>query len=85
MAYFHLSSEPDSKLRLKSFSSASRGGKSTISIVIETVDPWELGYALHALAQVQAGQKVRPPKPEPKPKTKPLALPAPRLALPEPE
>lgn len=71
---FFLVDEPDSKLRLKSFSASARGGKSTIKIEVETDDPFELGYTLKSLAEVQKGQRA---KPKPKAKAKPLALPAP--------
>lgn len=71
---FYLWDKPDAKLRLKSFSSASRGSKSTIKIEVETDDGFELGYAIQSLAEVQKGQRA---KPTPKPRAKMLALPKP--------
>lgn len=65
--------EPDSPIRLKSFTSASRGGKATIRIELETADMSQFGYFLQSLGRLQQEQKVPPPKP----KT--------RLALPKPE
>lgn len=70
---FYLFGSPDEQLRLKSFSSTSRGGKCTIRIEIETTSPHHMGYALEELAKVQAGQRVKPAKRM----TKILALPAP--------
>ena len=64
----------DTKLRLKSYGSTARGEKMTVRIEVETTDPFEFGYALQSLAEVQKGQRA---KPKPKPKAKPLALPAP--------
>lgn len=69
---FYLSGEPEESLRLKSFSSSSRGGKATIRIELETSDFDDLGYALGRLAKVQDGQKRKPKA-------------AIRLALPKPE
>ncbi|WP_353429470.1 hypothetical protein [Paracoccus denitrificans] len=84
---FRLFGLPEAELRLKSFSSSSRGTRMTIRIEVETSDPFEFGYALRNLAEVQKGQRAKPKKtkPTPKPKVKPLALPAPQLALPKPE
>jgi hypothetical protein len=84
---FYLFGTPDEKLRLKNYASSSKGGKSTIRIEIETSDPYELGFALLKLGEVQKGQKPPPP---PKPARhakapKMLALPSPQLALPKPE
>jgi len=86
MSHFFLSGEVDSGLRLKSFSATNRGGKSTIRIELETADPYELGYALSNLSEVQKAQRA--PKPPPASKVKAprrLALPAPCLALPAPD
>ena len=68
---------------LKTYSAASKGGKSTIKIEIETTDHFELAYMLRQLGEIEAAQKA-PKKPEPAAKKaeKPLALPAPPLALP---
>ena len=68
---FYLSGDPEESLRLKSFSSTSKGGKATIRIELETSDFYDLGYALKMLASVQDGQKR---------KLKPVT----RLALPKP-
>ncbi|MAU46250.1 MAG: hypothetical protein CMP09_15825 [Yangia sp.] len=85
---FMLSDRPDTALRLKSFSSATRGEKATIKIEIETTDMWALAGALKDLGDVQRGQK--PPKASTRSDGKAaaqkrLALPSPRLALPSPE
>ena len=69
---FYLSGEPEESLRLKSFSSSSRGGKATIRIELETSDFDDLGYALRMLVSVQDGQKRKPKA-------------VTRLALPKPE
>lgn len=71
---FWLDSDHTARLRLKSFSATATAGKSTIRIVLETDDPYELGDALRRLADVQKGQRAKPSK---APKTSPLALPAP--------
>ena len=71
---FLLMGRHDAKLRLKSFSVSSRGVKTTIRIEVEVDDPFELGYALQSLAEVQKSQRT---KPAPEPKAKPLALPKP--------
>lgn len=78
---FYLWDTPTAELRLKSYSSISRGEKMTIKIEIETSDPYEFGHALQRLAEIQKGQRA---KPEPKAKAKPLALPPPQRALPKP-
>ncbi len=72
---FFLSGDPDEKLRLKSFTSSSRGARMTIKIECETDDPYELAYALMALGKVQRGQRAKQ-----KPKATPLALPKPEGA-----
>lgn len=82
---FFLTDTPDAKLRLKSYSGSSRGGKHVIKIELETTDAFTFGYELEKLAEVQAGQRAKPEKTKPKPKAKPLALPAPLLGLPAPE
>lgn len=69
---FYLWDTPDAALRLKSFTSSSRGEKMTIKIEIETTDFYEAAYALKELAGVQKGQRTKP-----KSKAKPLALPKP--------
>lgn len=85
---FMLSDRPDTALRLKSFSSATRGEKATIKIEIETTDMWALAGALKDLGDVQRGQKLpkAPARSGGKAAAqKRLALPSPRLALPSPE
>lgn len=78
-------------LRLKSYKALSTNGKTTLTIVCETSDHYELGYALRALDDVAKGQKAAElaqaaaAKGKGKPKAKPmLALPAPLRALPSP-
>ncbi|WP_126976504.1 hypothetical protein [Frigidibacter oleivorans] len=66
---FHLLGAPDETLRLKSFGSTSKGAKAVIRIEIETSDMWALGHALKELAEVQAGQQLKPARPN-----SPLAL-----------
>lgn len=82
---FYLFGKPDERLRLKSYSGASRGGKSIIKIEIEVDDLALFGFALADLANVQAGQRAMSQKRKPQSKAKPLALPAPQLVLPSPE
>lgn len=83
--FFHISGDPESYLKLKSFSSTTRGEKATIRLEIDVTDLSWLSYTLKELAKVQKEQRQRP-KPVPKAKAaKPLALPAPQLALPAPE
>lgn len=77
---FYLFREPDEALRMKSYTSSSRGTKMTIRIEVETSDPFSYGYALGQLAEVHKGQRTKPAKP----KAPLLALPAPQLALPKP-
>jgi hypothetical protein len=73
--WFYLHGDPDAQLRLKAFSSSSRGGRFSIRIEVETDDPAKFGFALADLVEVQKGQKAKPaPK---KPAQKLLALPAP--------
>ena len=75
---------PEETLRVKSFSSSTKGTKGVIRIELETSDLFELGFTLRTLDEVQKGQR-RKPEPKPKPKAeKPtlLALPAPLRALP---
>lgn len=86
MTLFFLSGDHDESLRLKSFGATSRGGKSTIRIELETTDPYDLGYALSKLSEVQKAQRAPKPTAAPK-KDAParLALPAPHRALPAPD
>jgi len=75
-------------LRLKSFSSTTKGTKGVVKIEVEIDDLYELGFFLRSLADTEAEQKrkaaeARKPKPEAR-KVRQLALPAPRLALPSP-
>lgn len=64
--------EPFSTIRLKSFSSSTRGGKAVIKIELETEDMHDLGYELERLKHLQASQAA-----ESKRKTTRLALPKP--------
>ena len=85
--FIHISGNPESYLKVKSFSSSTRGEKAVIRLELEVSDLSWLGYTLKELAEIQKEQR-RKPKPEPKAKAakqKPLALPAPQLALPAPE
>ena len=78
-------------MRLKSFSSATKGTKGTVKIEVEIDDLWDMGFFLRELAQLDAKQKAkvveaRKPKAKPEPRQqKQLALPAPRIALPGPD
>lgn len=84
---FYLFGTPDEKLRIKSVSSSTSGGRATIRITLETSSMFDLGFALETLREAQKGQRAKP-KPQPKPKAakqKLLALPAPQLALPKPK
>lgn len=65
---------------LKTFSAASKGGKSTIKIEIETADHYELAGILRQLDKIEAEQKAaKTPRKAPAKKTE-----APLLALPAP-
>ncbi|NTB04211.1 hypothetical protein [Agrobacterium tumefaciens] len=47
---------------LKSFSAATKGGKSTIKIEIETADRYQMASILNQLDEIEAEQKaVKPP------------------------
>lgn len=85
---FFIHDAPDSPLRIKSFSSTTKGERAVLRIDLEITDLSWLGYTLKELAEAQKKQRQKP-KPEPKPKVqkpaKPLALPAPQLALPAPD
>lgn len=81
MTMFSVFGDPDEKLRIKSFSGASKNGKHTVRIEIETNDTYYFGAALKELEEVQKAQRT-PKAPPKKPAAKPLALPAPLLALP---
>lgn len=82
------------KLRLKSYSAAMKGTRSTITIVVETDDHWQLAYTIRGLAEVEAEQKAQAlaakraaaaEKAKPKPQAQErLALPPPPRALPKP-
>lgn len=50
--------DPEGKLRLKSFSSATRGTKGVIKIEFETDDLDELGFFLASLARLADQQKL---------------------------
>jgi hypothetical protein len=69
-------------VRLKKYSAAVTGPKSTVKVEIEVNDPYALSSLLRQLGEIDREQKAaaRPPKP-PK-KTPPLGLPKPALQLP---
>jgi len=82
------------ELRLKSYSASTKGTRSTITIVVETDDHWQLTHTLRGLAEVEAEQKAQAAvakraaaaektKSKPQAQTR-LALPAPARALPKP-
>lgn len=50
--------DPEGKMRLKSFSSATRGTKGVIKIEVETDDLDELGFFLGSLARLAQQQKL---------------------------
>lgn len=84
MSTFFISGAHDSELRIKSFSSTTKGEKATIRIELETDDLYWLGHTLRELAATQKSQRQKP-KPEPKP-LKPLKPLKPKhLAPPAPE
>ena len=85
MMSFYLFGRPDEALRLKNVRSSTRNGKGIIKIEIETDSLDHLGWAVRDLEEVRRGQRAKPEKPAATPKSKLLALPAPRLALPDPE
>ncbi len=65
---------------LKSFSAASKGGKSTIKIEIETADRYQMASILNQLDEIEAEQQAaKKPRKVPAKKTD-----APLLALPAP-
>jgi hypothetical protein len=72
----------DEPCRLKTYSAATKAGKTVIRIEIETTDHSEAGYLLNDLERIIKKQKEadRPEK-EPKTPTKQLTLPAPPLQL----
>jgi hypothetical protein len=83
---FYLTDHPDATLRLKSFSSRSNtSGKATISITVETEDPYQLAYALKTLGEVQTGQKKTQRAKAKSTRPKALASDRPLLQLPAPE
>ena len=65
----------DESWRLKGYTAATRNGKSTVRIEIETGDHFALGYFLDSLARIEDKQRA-----ERKSSAKPtlLALPAPK-------
>ena len=83
----HIWDDPECHLKIKSFSSSTRGEKASIRIDLDVTDLEWLGYTLRELAKTQKAQRQKPkPAPKAKPaKPKMLALPAPQLALPAPE
>ena len=82
---FYIGGHPDDTLRLKSFCSRSNAsGKSTVSITLETNDPYQLAYALECLQKVQSAQK-RPATAVKERQRKSITSEAPLLQLPAPE
>ena len=73
LGWFSLSGGDSEELRLKDFTSVSKGTRTTIRITLETDDLSVAGYALRSLADVQRDQKAAARKKRPKP----LMLPAP--------
>lgn len=70
--------DPEGNLRLKSFSSSTRGTKGVIKIEVETDDLDELGFFLGSLARLAAQQKLDADMKRKAPqKPKLLALPKP--------
>ena len=84
---FYLFGRPDEPMRLKSYSATTKAGKTVLKIELESTDMWAVAHALTELAQVQAGQRIKPAAAKAA-KAKPemrLALPSPQLALPKPK
>lgn len=75
---FYIFDSPDEELRIKSFSSSTKGEKGTIRIEIECSDLDHLGYALRSLANTQKAQRAKPEKPK---RENPKALPPPKPLL----
>lgn len=48
----------DKGTKVKAFSSASRGGRSTVKIELDVPDPRELGYLLERLGEAQGPKKA---------------------------
>lgn len=84
MSWFSISDRADEELRIKSFSGASKNGKHTVHIDIETTDIFQFYAALKELEEIQKVQKAPRAVPK-KAAAKPLGIPAPQLALPAPE
>lgn len=74
--------EPDGHMRLKSFSSSSRGDKALIKIEVEVSDLSEMGYALSRLQRQMEEQKAADLAKREAAKKRPklLALPKPEVA-----
>lgn len=85
MAVFMLSGGLEERLRLKSFTSTSRGAKTTLKIELVSDDPYAVAYALQQLAAIEEAQKPAKAPARRSQKSKQLALPAPSRALPKPE
>lgn len=75
---FIIFDSPDEELRIKSFSSSTKGEKGIIRIEIECSDLGHLGFALRTLANTQKAKRAMPEKPKPE---KPKALPPPKPLL----
>ena len=54
---FSLYGTPNCGLMLKSYKAQTVNGKSTVTIICETDDPFQLGYALRELAETAKAQK----------------------------
>jgi len=72
--------EPDGHMRLKSFSSSSRGDKALIKIEVEVSELREMGYALSRLQRQMEEQKAADLAKREAAKKRPKLL-----ALPKPE
>lgn len=89
---FALYGDPKLGLALKSYKAQTVNGKSTVTIICQTDDHFQLGWALRELAETAQAQKKAAAEAKaaaqaakrPKPKAPLLALPAPQLALPSP-
>ena len=71
----------DGAVRLKSHSSVTRGGKSTIKIELETTDHFDQASIMRQLDQIGAAQREQD---KPKKTVQPPAAKAKQLALPAP-
>lgn len=74
----------DGAVRLKTYTSVSKGTKATIKIELEATDRYDLASILRQLDDIDREQREATKKPAPAPKraTAQKALPAPLLRLP---